>query len=276
MFQVASDIHLELWGETSETKLLKRIEKIIEPSAPNLLLAGDIGHAHRPNYIYFLQWCSSKFKRVFLISGNHEYYSTKKKQLNIEQTDALTKKVCTAFENVHFLQKERFEFTEDGINYIILGCTFWAPIPPHYEHEAAIYMNDFRNIYYKEFLLKPHESNELHTEHKKWLFNELDDSLSSSSSQGKREREEGGKERIIVMTHHVPSLKFNVGKGSLPFGYAGDYEHLIGNYIDAWVCGHTHENHRFKTKDGTLLLSNCIGYNGQNTNFSPTCSFSLL
>ena len=132
LFQLASDIHLELLHESTKQKLLKYIENIIIPTAQNLILAGDIGHSHRPNYKYFINWCSENFKRVFVISGNHEYYTTssmmKKHTYTIKDIDHRLQEVCNEFDNVYFLQKDRFEFIEYNVKYIILGCTFWAPI----------------------------------------------------------------------------------------------------------------------------------------------------
>ena len=70
--QYLSDLHLELM---STHKFSKLCEKII-PKCDILVLAGDIGDPlhHNDRYKFFLHSMSKKFKKVFLVSGNHEYY----------------------------------------------------------------------------------------------------------------------------------------------------------------------------------------------------------
>ena len=72
---VLSDIHLEFY------KTLPKLEKkfqSIDPSATNILcLCGDIGYPHTKIYKWFITWCSEHFTKVFIITGNHEYYSPK-------------------------------------------------------------------------------------------------------------------------------------------------------------------------------------------------------
>ena len=40
------------------------------------------------------------------------------------------------------------------------------------------------------------------------------------------------------------------------------------NYIDYWLCGHTHENVDVSV-DVTRILGNPYGYGGENTKFNP-------
>jgi len=77
--QYISDIHLELL-HIEEIK--SRINKII-PVCPTLILAGDIGNPFHQGYKLFIQEMNNKFEKVFLVSGNHEYYGGK----SIEETD---------------------------------------------------------------------------------------------------------------------------------------------------------------------------------------------
>ena len=42
-----------------------------------LCLCEDIGYPHTKIYKWFITWCSEHFTKVFIITGNHEYYSTK-------------------------------------------------------------------------------------------------------------------------------------------------------------------------------------------------------
>lgn len=267
-FQYCSDLHLELFPECSENKFCKIIREKIQPNGDFLILAGDIGHVHRVNYKFLLKWCSINFEKTFIVTGNHEYYRTNKHAYSIEEVDENTRKVCSEFENIIFLQKDHYEFVHNKCRFIILGCTFWAPIPLEYEAQIAVLMNDYRNIFNnKHLLLRPCESDKMHQDHKTWLFNELDE----INSFLKTEKEE--KVKVIVITHHAPCLNLNK-EIYLPYGYASDYEHLIGNYVYAWVSGHTHEIHNYTSEHGVLFISNCIGYRTQRTGFDKSAVFS--
>jgi Calcineurin-like phosphoesterase len=66
-FQVLSDLHLEVQGlyETFS----------IPPAAKYLILCGDVGNLrHKDRVLGFLAAQASKFERVFLVLGNHEFY----------------------------------------------------------------------------------------------------------------------------------------------------------------------------------------------------------
>ena len=65
------------------TKYLQFISDIhlIFPQESYLALLGDIGYPHLKNYDNFLKEHAPKFTEILLLAGNHEYYSTKKKQI---------------------------------------------------------------------------------------------------------------------------------------------------------------------------------------------------
>lgn len=67
--QVYSDLHLEFY---------KKYYPLIEPKAEILLLLGDIGKISSKNYLEFIKDCSTKFKYILIVLGNHEYYHSKK------------------------------------------------------------------------------------------------------------------------------------------------------------------------------------------------------
>ena len=72
--QYVSDIHLEL-------RKVKNIP-IIKPIDENtyLALCGDIGNPFAPSYKSFLDIHSKLFVHILIVSGNHEYYSSKKQR----------------------------------------------------------------------------------------------------------------------------------------------------------------------------------------------------
>ena len=70
--QYISDLHLEMYKENVSPDLFT---KLIRPEAPYLALCGDIGIPDFVNYENFLNWCSRRWTKVFLVAGNHEYYN---------------------------------------------------------------------------------------------------------------------------------------------------------------------------------------------------------
>lgn len=306
VFQYCSDLHLELLKDKSEEGFIKWLETKIEPTADFLILAGDIGHAHRKSYSFLLNWCSVHFQKTFIVMGNHEYYTTnsmvKANMHTMEKIELAFRQLCNQWKNVFLLQKNRVDFLHNGTIYTILGCTLWAQIPPEHYATMLFSMNDYSQIYKSESKAKPttgfrtetecakitpKDINDLHNDHKRWLFNELDEVWSEISSKsidkpdnlysdelafGKSQRQ------VIVVTHHAPSLRLdNTDEGGrkLPCGYCTDMEHLIGSYVNVWISGHTHEVKQLVTKDNTRLLSNCIGYSTQKTGYAKDATFNF-
>jgi len=106
--QFHSDLHLE------KRQSFPRLKA----KCKNLALLGDIGCPFRPNYKNFIKYCSDKWERVFLISGNHEFYFTKNKFLTDLQISSVVKKTP----NVHFLNDSSFKVGDTRI----LGSTLWS------------------------------------------------------------------------------------------------------------------------------------------------------
>ena len=74
--QVISDIHLE--------KNYYNLTELIQPNANYLMITGDIWLPYLSHYTQFLKECSQNFEKVFIISGNLEYYQ------HLQQTDTWT------------------------------------------------------------------------------------------------------------------------------------------------------------------------------------------
>lgn len=129
-FQYISDIHLE-FGKTYD----------IPPKASYLILAGDIGDPAEPVYFDFISQVSQKFKKVFLISGNHEYYSTTNRSM--EKTEQLINAVTIQFANVYYLQNSAHHME----NVSIFGTTLWSNIPPESRHHVKQGINDYIRIH---------------------------------------------------------------------------------------------------------------------------------
>lgn len=275
MFQVISDCHLEL-VEDKSIMLPK-----LTPLAPYLVLAGDIGNPFKANYKMFLEACSSQWTQVFVVAGNHEYYSHSDHRL-ISEVDAKARMVCQEFPNVSFLQCDTFKIQDpaDTTKQIaIVGCTFWTSVPEDFRALVQMSMNDYACIFnsrvgHKSKPVTPAEIDEIHRDHRSWLYDvvmalEQDPNISS----------------IVVVTHHPASFemldpRFSGANNPINHAYATDYSRLIQIWtkVQIWFSGHTHVT-QDKQVGSTRLISNCLGYpdkyggNNGNYNWQLTVNF---
>ena len=69
------------------------------------MLAGDIGNPHHMTYSKFLTEISAKFKKIFLIAGNHEYYGNE-----LEDTRQMIHRIVDKLDNISFLDNTFEEY----------------------------------------------------------------------------------------------------------------------------------------------------------------------
>jgi len=72
-----SDLHLEFMKPNKIQNFLTNIPPGLDEIC---ICAGDIGNPIHPNghYDIFMNFMSKNFKKIFVISGNHEYYQKSK------------------------------------------------------------------------------------------------------------------------------------------------------------------------------------------------------
>jgi predicted phosphohydrolase len=220
LLQIVSDIHLEY--QISIPKL--------NVYADNLALLGDIGYPSSSKYYDFIKTCSTDFKNVFLILGNHEYYSN----LKISQTEEYVENLIKNFPNVHLLNRKTYTIDDT----IFVGCTLWSNISVNIVNR----INDFRQIpelTYKKYI-------EMHN---------LDVAFIKKQLDGVKNK------KMIVLTHYAPLLEMNgVYQGNdLNSGFATDLTCLFKSPIIAWGSGHVHSNCDINV-NGIRSVSNAIGY----------------
>ena len=230
-FQVVSDIHLELNSKPPE----------IIVTAEYLILCGDIGIPGK-RYNKFLKDMSTKYLKVFLVLGNHEYYST-----GICESEKLG---IILPENVVLLSNKTFTIG----NIKLIGSTLWSEIS-----DAA-----FQLLSDKQYLRKSaYDLRNLHWKNVKWISSEI---LNTSEEI-----------KIIVITHHAPSFKalpLKYYNSPLNSGFCTDLEHLFSEKILYWCFGHIHNNIQ-KRINGTTLISNCYGILEEQDDFDPSLSVSV-
>lgn len=164
-FRVLSDLHLEFYPDAAA--LLATIPwNEASDRQTFLLLAGDvgipIGDSDSKHYLDLLTALAARFRGLFLVSGNHEYYACKERATTMLEVDAAIANMCASLHSesrpVVFLQEgewtfyserpaspfsSRAEKGEASSPYHVtqlLGCTLWTPVTA----SAASRMNDVR------------------------------------------------------------------------------------------------------------------------------------
>lgn len=234
-FQILSDIHLETRGDT--------IPKIT-PSASNLILAGDIGYPSSAIYKKFLEWVSSNYDLVFLVAGNHDYWS---KTLPLDRTIALLERMCADYSNIVFLEQETVMLECKERKIRVFGATLWSNLEKHPEIKYLI--SDYKRI---TMTLHPPSSKRgpittkyitaIHQQTVAMLEKLLEDPTP-----------------LMVISHHLPSFACTPFRDRYTPAYATNLEGMLKNPIIMWVCGHSH--HSMDAKIGDVrVVSNQLGY----------------
>lgn len=146
--------------------------------------------------------------------------------------------------NVHYYQNKVVRI--DNVDFIL--STLWSHIRPEDEYFVHRGMNDFRQILYNGRRFTPADFN---AEHEKCL-DFIKQSVAESTAK-----------RIVVVTHHLPSMTVvsPEHKGSLlNSAFATELGNFIADSrIDAWIFGHSHANEE-AIIGNTRLVCNQLGY----------------
>lgn len=197
-----SDIHLEYRA---------KIPIIRQNNLNYLALIGDIGNPFQKNYSEFLKNISGEFDKIFLISGNHEYWQDK---YNYQEVNHQINNICSKFNNIYFLNNKIYKLN----NYNILGTTLWSRISNNNNN-----MGDYKYI-------SPENINILYNNSIKFLENSMDKNKQN-----------------IILSHFLPSYKLIEAKYRVGYykkyhdNFASDLEYLFDpDIIKYWLCGHSH------------------------------------
>ncbi len=238
-FVAISDVHLEFYNSSKFPKCLFE-----EYDCDTLVIAGDFGaplnYNGKPNqhYVEILKLLKLHYKHIVYVSGNHEYYQCKQRDMSPMEMDFIIQKICDEI-GIHFLQKSHWIHPETNVCF--LGCTLWSDI----DAEAAMTMNDFNKIFNFR-----HEYVQLFRDHSDWLMKTIQDFKHDFP--------------IVVVTHHLPTFHGVAEKYAMQnnTGYASDLQCLFKRPVIALVCGHTHEP-RIVYVNGIPLVINPVGYPGE-------------
>jgi len=222
------------------------LRTFLEPSADYLILAGDIGYPSHDNYQDFIRQCSELFEKVFLITGNHEYYSKE----SIDIINDKVHNVCNLFDNVFFLNNSSFD--DPDSSYVFLGTTLWSYVPKSKRSHVQYSINDYRHILNgQDHPINAEETTQMFMNNLKWLEKETTG------------LEESGKD-VVVITHHMPSYEFIDKKYK---GFPGNS--AFANHLETfpkkhpnvklWFFGHTHSSCDV-VMNGCQFIANPRGY----------------
>lgn len=252
-FRPVSDIHLEFYDSTYT------LPKTEDEANTILLLAGDVGLLYAPKtYTNFIDDVCSRFKEVFWVEGNHEYYHGNIDKLSVGL-------IAGGWSNLH---TEKLILEDEKI--VVLGCTLWSNFNnenPLALLEANHGMNDFRLIRrgldYSKF--RAENAAAWHRSQKRWLIDYIDHYNKLDYT-------------VIVVTHHHPSFQGidEEFRGSiLNYAYCSDLDREVSKYdIKYWICGHQHKAMRYSI-GSTEVICNPLGYPGQVTNLDENLILEL-
>jgi predicted MPP superfamily phosphohydrolase len=244
---IISDLHLEFGHDFQ----LPPVEKSGMSIA---LLAGDIGHPHKPHYKKFLEKAKKHYDHVLVVAGNHEYYGS-----TLLKTQGLLREIVMETDCI-FLNRDIHVI--EGVA-TFLGCTLWSHLRPEEYNVAEGYLSDFTQIKVsagEKFSAAYYDI--LHREDASWLEKEI------------KARPE---ENIVVLTHHCPSKKIihpDYQDHPLNMCFVTNLEHLFQNNVKLWACGHSHKRGVTQINKAFCGL-NPRGYPRENTTWK-TLRFSLF
>jgi len=238
--QFVSDIHLEYREKDG-----KWWKSEIIPSAPYLILAGDIAPAMCPILPLFYKWCSKKFKKVIHVSGNHEYWTTCRRKRSIHNTDVYLENLCNIY-GIIYAQK-KVVILNDEIPPLIC-CTLWCQ-----SDDSAVVRRDYNRI----LDFTPQYERKINSNHVNFI----------------REQINLHKQKCIVVTHHAPlregtqRKEFESNKNAS--SYVNNLPHLVDQSL-CWIFGHTHHVCDIIRDSGAIVCSNPIGSKPEKLAYDKT------
>lgn len=234
--QVLSDLHLEVGPQYLSYTFPK--------TAPLLLLGGDIGRlADYDGYLKFLEAQVCRYKKVFLVLGNHEFYGLDHK--DGLKTAQLLQAEPTLADKLVLLHRARWDDPDSALT--ILGCTLWSAIPNEAHSIVQSRVKDFERI--SKWGVERH--NEVHAHEVAWLQDQV-----AQVPPHKRQ--------LLVATHHAPSIhgtsRPEHTENPWTCAFATNLADQEGwDSVRVWVFGHTHYSTDF-TCNGIRLVANQRGY----------------
>lgn len=238
-FQIISDIHFESLDKKISTR------DMIDSITDILIINGDVGRIENfDKYKEIIMSFCNDFKKVYLIPGNHEYYS---EVIPIETLETYLKRLESDIHNLKILDDEYVDLPN---NFRIYGTTLWSRLTTKDAANKRLHMksNDDICIGNKFWMNKMFFS----------CLHNLNTIIHKSKRDGKT---------LIVASHYAPRYEECLDKKfyTCPyrFWYATNLGFLMNKYnVHTWIYGHTHVNNDIILYNGTRLVSNQYKGNG--------------
>lgn len=267
--QIVSDIHAEFWPN-------KQKFGFIIPTAPFLALLGDTCCCGSDKdfeiFKLFIMEVVVNYKKVFIITGNHEYYYDGKSPVEYKHTiQGINERIsqfCKTDDRLCFLNNSSCLIAAGKNSYLIVGSTLWSWIPQEEHKRISNEMNDYKYTYIYDInssnrirRITPFDISTIHLKNCKYI-----------RSQIKKAKDNNYK--MIMLTHHKPYHSDNYNPKSISPAYESDLITLFKEPIIFWGYGHTHISDNKKIGE-TWLYSNPKGYPNQKTKFQRKQSVSF-
>lgn len=246
--QIYSDLHVDI-NNCYDPKQFLQTEKDTEL----YLDAGDTGE-----YQATIKFYQNKFwrdKKVLFVGGNHLHYAYG----TIEENQNNMKKLFTPQDNVTYLQDSEFVYKD----FVVIGCTLWTDFNVfnlrNYCKKQCRNFKDFKTIKFSEGVPLTPELCQV-------MFDISLKNLHKRLTKFKNKK-------VIVLTHHAPSLRScleQYKQDPITAAFTSNLEQFILDHsnIYLWVHGHIHNTSGYQLGN-TYVCCNPLGYIHYNeqTNF---------
>lgn len=244
-FHVLSDLHLEHSPFTAQVT-----------DADAVILAGDIGPGTSP-----IGWAALSFpdRQVIFVPGNHEGYGYEFSayQQALKMADEQTPSVLVAHGD-----GQAITLTKEGEPPVrVLATTLWTDFAlfggdkQRYGKATQNALADYRAIRLGDKLLTWEDTAAWHHAAVMWLSQEI------AGAKGRGER-------IVVVSHHAPSLHSSAPyfrEDPVTSGFASNLEDLAAGSVDLWIHGHMHNSSDYSLGN-CRVVANPRGYPHQRWN----------
>lgn len=231
-FNFMSDIHADFYIKDNYTDIVDYFDRWIDPDHKSniLIIAGDISHSNKLS-ASVLKEAAKKWKYVFFVSGNHDFYDTR--MLSSQDNNRIMGllSMIKSIPNVFYMRPGMiFEFN----NRKMAGCNLWYDMQdPNVYNFIRLNMNDAKYVGVSYIEEESKKDLDFYNE----VINDVD-----------------------VFVSHVPTIDEFVGQ--FPPWNKAYYRRV--NILDdkVYVYGHMHEGvGRYIKSINSHFLTKPVGYN---------------
>ena len=239
--QIVSDLHIDHHGKFEHPL------KSIKPCAEYLLIVGDTCSLYNAEiFLNYMLTLSPLFKKIFIVPGNHEYYTVNGKEKH--RISVLKKCLYFIAEKINNLVILDKSVTVIG-DYILAGCTLWSNYDDQEELPRHFRIHKLTAEVYNKF-------------HKRDV-DFIKETMTRCKNNGKK---------LILATHYPPSKRFNDNPKYVPEYpslYGSDLDNMIrDDNVHTWIFGHNHglvERNVDVLINGTRVITNQKGRGANST-----------